>query len=106
MGLFKKKYDKNVQSNNEFLKTYAIRVNGLMLFVPDGKVKDELAALKDDLQYTVPSASQDALSLEKKISREFDSLTKALEKPDFDEAEVLTMIRVIRRIIVEISSLR
>ena len=47
MGLFKKKYGKNVTRDNEFLKEYAIKVNGLQMFVDNNqKVYDELEALK------------------------------------------------------------
>ena len=51
MGLFKKKYGKNVTRDNEFLKEYAIKVNGLQMFVDNNqKVYDELEALKDKVK--------------------------------------------------------
>jgi hypothetical protein len=107
MGLFKKKYDKYVTDTNEFLKTYAIKVNGLTLFAEsDEAVKAELNAMRDDFQYAVPGASADAKAIEKKITHDFDTLSKTLEKSDYDKAEVLTLIRSIRRSIVEITALR
>ena len=78
MGLFgfgKKKYDKNVTRDNEFLKDYAIKTNGLMLYVEENeKVKKELTALKDDFQYTVATNIRDAKSVEKKIKKDFAPL--------------------------------
>ena len=107
MGLFKKKYGKNVTRDNEFLKQYAIKVNGLQMFVDNNqKVFDELEALKSDFQYTVASSSSEAKSLEKKIAKEFDALAAALQQTEIAEAEVLLMIKGIRRNIIEISSIR
>lgn len=107
MGLFKKKYEKNVSRDNEFLKDYATKVNGLQIFVDNNqKVYDELEALKNDFQYTVASSSSEAKSLEKKISKDFAALTAALQQPEIAEAEVLLMIKGIRRTIIEISSIR
>ena len=62
MGLFgKKKYAKNVSRDNEFLKNYAIKCNGLLMYVEDKEnVKTELEKLKDEFQFAV--ATNDALS--------------------------------------------
>ncbi len=107
MGLFKKKYEKNVSRDNEFLKNYATKVNGLQLFTEaNEKVTQELEAMKNDFQYSVASSSPEAKSLEKKIKKDFEALAAALEQPEFSEAEVLVMIKGIRRSIVEISSTR
>lgn len=107
MGLFKKKYEKNVSRDNEFLKDYATKVNGLQIFVDNNqKVYDELEALKSDFQYTVASSSPEAKALEKKIKKDFEALAGALQQPEIAEAEVLIMIKGIRRSIVEISSIR
>ena len=66
MGFFKKKYEKNVSRDNEFLKDYSTKVNGLQIFVDNNqKVYDELEALKNDFQYTVASSSPEAKALEK-----------------------------------------
>ena len=50
MGLFgKKKYEKNMTRDNQFLKNYAIKVNGLINFTEGNeKVTQELEALKKD----------------------------------------------------------
>ena len=107
MGLFKKKYEKNVSRDNEFLKRYAARVNGLLIFTETSEtVTRELNALKDDFQYTVATFDKDAKSLEKKIATSFEKLANALEQPKWEEAEILLMIKSIRRLINEISSLR
>ena len=73
MGLFgKKKYDKNITRDNEFLKEYAIKCNGLMFYVENNEnVKKELALLKDDFQYTVGTTDTDAKKVEKKIKADF-----------------------------------
>lgn len=110
MGLFgfgKKKYDKNISRDNEFLKDYAIKVNGLIIFIDDNdKVKAELNQLKDDFQYAVGSTDPKAKAIEKNIKRDFDELAAKLQQPTWDEAEVLMLVKVLRRSIVEISALR
>ena len=107
MGLFKKSFQKNVTRNNEFLKDYAVKCNGLSFFVEENeKVQKELNALKDDFQYTVATNMRDAKGLEKKIKKDFDTLTALLQQDEWDEKEVLLVIRGIRRYIVEISSMR
>lgn len=107
MGLFKKKYSKNVTRDNEFMKEYAIKVNGLSIFVEDNeKVKKELDLLKDDLMYTVASEDPKAKSYEKKIKNDFEKLSEMLKQSSWDEDEVVLLTKEIRRNIVEISSLR
>ena len=110
MGLFgfgKKKYSKNVTRDNEFLKDYAVKCNGLLFYVENNEnVKKELVLLKDDFQYAVASTNPEAKKVEKKIVADFQSLTAALEQPDFDETQVLFLIRGLRRSVVEITSLR
>lgn len=107
MGFFKKRYSKNVARDNEFLKKYAVRVNGLLIFTENNAtVSAELNALKDDFQYTVATSDKGARDLEKKISENFEALATALEQPQWEEAQVLLMIKSLRRSITEISSLR
>lgn len=108
MGLFgKKKYDKNVTRDNEFLKNYAIKCNGLSFYVENNEnVKKELDLLKNDFQYTVATDDKAAKKLEKKINADFAALTALLEQPDFDETQALMLIRGLRRSIVEITSMR
>ncbi len=104
---FKKTFGKNVTRDNEFLKDYAVKCNGLAFYVEDNaKVKGELTQLKDDFQYTVATNVAAAKSQEKKIKTDFDALTALLQQPEWDEAQVLLLIRGIRRYIVEISSMR
>ena len=107
MGLFKKKYDRNITRDNEFLKEYAIKVNGLMFYVEENeKVKKELALLKDDFQYSVGSTDSAAKGIEKKIEKDMKALTALLQQSEWDENEALLLIRGVRRYIVEITSLR
>ena len=107
MGLFKKRYSKNVSRDNEFLKSYAIKTNGLLFFAENNAaVTAELNNLRSDFQYTVASSSSDAKDLEKKIAADFEELVAALEQPQWDEAQVLLMIKGIRRSIVNIASMR
>ena len=110
MGLFgfgKKKYVKNVTRDNEFLKEYAIKCNGLALYIEDKEnVKKELDMLKDDFQYTVATNDTAAKKLEKNIKSDFEALTALLQQPEFDETQAIMLIRGLRRYIVEINSMR
>ena len=110
MGLFgfgKKKYEKNVTRDNVFLKEYAIKCNGLALYVEDKEnVKKELNMLKDDFQYTVATNDTAAKKLEKNIKADFEALTALLQQAEWDEAQALMLIRGLRRYIVEINSMR
>ena len=107
MGLFKRRYSKNVVRDNEFLKNYAIKVHGLLLYTEGNeKVTSALKAMMDDLQYTVASADSDAKGMEKKIKKEFAALTAALQQDGWNEEDVLAHIKNIRRFIVEINSMR
>lgn len=110
MGLFgfgKKKYEKNVTRDNEFLKEYAVKCNGLALYVEENeKVKKELNLLKDDFQYTVATNDSGAKKYEKNITNDFDALTALLQQVEWDEAQALLLIRGLRRYITEINSMR
>lgn len=108
MGLFgKKKFDKNVSRDNEFLKDYAIKVNSLLFYVEENeKLTKELNALKDDFEFSVASSDPKAKAIEKRIVKDFDQLKSTLQQNGWDEAEVLMLIRGLRGSIVEITSLR
>ncbi len=107
MGFFKKTFSKNVTRDNEFLKDYAVKCNGLLLYVEENeKVKNELNQLKDDFQYTVATDAKGAKNIEKSIKADFDALTAHLQQPEWDEAQALLLIRGLRRYIVEIASMR
>ncbi len=107
MGLFKRRYEKNVTRDNEFMKSYATKVHSLLMYTEGNeKITKELRAMMDDLQYTVASSSSDAKSFEKKIKKDFDALTQKLQSDSWDEAEALSLIRNIRRYTVEIGSIR
>lgn len=107
MGLFKKKYEKNVSRDNEFLKNYAVKVNGLLLYAENNEaVTAELNALRDDFQYSVASASSEAKSVEKKIEKEYENLEGMITQPEWDEKLVLLSIKNVRRLIVDVTSIR
>ena len=105
MGLFS--FFKNTTRDNEFLKGFASRVNGVLVYTKDNeKVTAELKALQKDFQYATPSATKDAKKIEKKISEEYEALVAKLETPNWMEDDVMLSINKLRRLIVEISSLR
>ena len=107
MGLFKKRYSKNVTRDNEFMKEYAIKVHGLLLYTEENEtVTKALKVMMDDLQYTVATSDSDAKGMERKIKKEFAALTAALQEDGWDEAVVLSHIKNIRRFIVELNALR
>ena len=108
MGLFgKKKYEKNMTRDNQFLKNYAIKVNGLINFTEGNeKVTQELEALKKDFQYSIGTSAKENKKLEKKIENDYQALSNMLTQASWDEAEVIRMARIIRQTIVEITSNR
>lgn len=108
MGLFgKKKYEKNMTRDNQFLKNYAIKVNGLINFAEGNeKVTQELEALKKDFQYSIGTSAKENKKLEKKIENDYQALSDMLTQASWDEAEVIRMARIIRQTIVEITSNR
>ena len=59
-----------------------------------------------DFQYAVATSSKEAKEIEKKITTDFEALAVALEQPQWEEAQVLLMIKSLRRSIVNITSLR
>ncbi len=107
MGFFKKKFSKNVSRDNEFLKDYAIKVNGLLIYAEGNeKITAELRSMMDDFQYTVASSKPEAKRIEKNIKKDFDTLTATLQQSEWAEGDVSLLIKGIRRYLVEIGSLR
>ena len=108
MGLFgKKKYEKNMTRDNQFLKSYAIKVNGLINFAEGNEqVTKELENLKHDFQYSIGTSAKENKKLEKKIEQDYQALSDMLTQVDWDEAAVIRLTRVIRQTIVEITSNR
>ena len=107
MGLFKKKYVKNVSRDNEFLKNYAVKTNGLLIFAENNEtVTNELNNLKADFQYAVATSDKGAKSMEQKITADFEQLANTLAQPQWQEEEVLLMIKGLRRSVIEITSMR
>ena len=107
MGLFSRKFEKNVSRDNEFLKSYAIKVNGLLMYTENNeKITEEMRALMNDFQYTIASMKPEAKKIEKSIAKEFEALTLKLQQPDWADDEVLLAVRNLRRYVIEIGSLR
>ena len=105
MGLFS--FVKNTSRDNEFLKSYASKVNGLLVYTKANEtVTAELKALQSDFQYATPSAKKEAKKIEKGIKEEFDALVAKLETPNWAQDDVILSVNKLRRLIVEISSLR
>ena len=108
MGLFgKKKYGKNVARDNAFLKDYAIKMNGLMRYTEENeKVTEALKKLQQDFQYTIATQLKDAKKSEARIEKMYNALKATLQKPEWDEQEVLSAIRNMGMEIDEINSMR
>lgn len=103
----KKKFSKNVSRDNRFMKDYAIRTEGLLMFAKeDGEIRRELLELKDAFQYTVASSKPEAQAFETKIEKDFSELTSYLQHDAWAEDEILALIKAIRINLVEISALR
>ncbi len=107
MGLFKNRYEKNVSRDDEFLKSYAVKANSLLIYTEKSeKVTEELGALMNDFRYTIASSKPEAKKIEKNIAKEFDGLNQKLQQLDWAEDEVILIVRTLRRYIIEIGSLR
>ena len=107
MGLFKRKYEKNVMRGDTFLKNYAIRINGLMRFTAENeKVSAELQKLQHDFRFTVATQAREAKKIEYRIEEKFETLRNTLQQPEWDENAVILMIRNIGLEIDEINALR
>ena len=107
MGFFKKKYQKNVTRDNEFLKDYAIKINARLRYTEENqKVTEALERLQQDFQYTVATNVKDAKKVEKTLADMYDALKATLQQPAWDEQAVLLSIRNMGAEIDEINSMR
>ena len=95
MGWFgKKKYAKNFTRDDEFMKSYAIKINGLTRYAEgNDRLTEALVKLKEDFQYTIGSAAKPAKKNEANIDKMYNSLKEAFQKPELDEAGILLIIR-------------
>ena len=107
MGLFKKKYEKNVGQGDTFLKSYAIRINGLMRFAEgNAKVTDELQKLQHDFRFTVATPAKEGKKIEKRIEEKYEALKDTIQQTSWDEQAVILLIRSIGLEIDELNALR
>lgn len=107
MGLFKRKYEKNVARGDVFLKNFAIKINGLMRFTAENeKVTAELQKLQHDFRFTVATQAKEAKKAEARIEEKFEKLKETLQQPTWDEQAVILMIRNIGLEIDEINAMR
>ena len=107
MGLFKRKYEKNVTRDNEYLKNFAVRINGLLRFTEENeKVTAELRKLQDDFRFTVATQVRGAKKIESRIDEKYENLKNTLQQPEWNEQEVIMMIRNIGLELDEINSMR
>ena len=95
MGLFgKKKYTNNFTRDNEFMKSYAIKINGLTRYAEGNeRLTEALVKLKEDFQYTIGSAERASKKNEARIDKMYTSLKEAFQKPELNEDEILLIIR-------------
>ena len=108
MGLFgKKKYAKNVTRDNNFLKDFAIKLNGLMRYTEENeKVTQALRKLQEDFQYTIATQVKDAKKTEARIDELYEALKALLQQPEWDEQAVLMAIKNLGLEIDEINAMR
>lgn len=108
MGLFgKKKYAKNVARDNNFLKDFAIKLNGLMRYTEENeKVTQALRKLQEDFQYTIATQVKDAKKTEARINELYEALKALLQQPEWDEQAVLMTIKNLGLEIDEINAMR
>ena len=108
MGLFgKKKYAKNVARDNNFLKDFAIKLNGLMRYTEENeKVTQALRKLQEDFQYTIATQVKDAKKTEARINELYEALKALLQQPEWDEQAVLMAIKNLGLEIDEINAMR
>ena len=106
MGLFgKKKYVQNFTNDNNFLKSYAIKINGLIRYVENNeRVTKALEKLRDDFQFTIGTAAKSAKKNEARIDRLYDKLKNAFQTTQIDEEAVMLLIRNIGMELDEINA--
>ena len=107
MGLFKKRFQKNVTRDNQFFKNHAVRINALLRYTEENeKVTAALTKLQQDFQYTVASPDKKAKKSEHKIEKMYGELKNILQQPTWDEQQVLLIIKNMGAEIDEINALR
>lgn len=107
MGFFKRSFQKNVTRDNEFFKTFAIKLNTLMRYTESNEtITAELKKLQNDFQYTVATSDRHAKKNEHNIEKMYDELKAMLQQPTWDEQQVLLLVKNMGAEIDEINSMR
>ena len=108
MFFFKNKRMKKTAENNEFLKTCAIKIQGLINIYggDNAKISEELNTLAEELMFTIPSSDPKAKGYEKSIEKCYEQLAAIFKQAEWEEAEVLALVKEIRLNISELNSLR
>ena len=107
MGFFKKAFQKNVTRDNHFFKNTAVKMNALMRYTEENeKVTEALKNLQHDFQYTVATPDKRAKKSEDNIDKMYDELKTLLQQSEWDEQQVLLIIKNIGAELDEISAMR
>ena len=107
MGLFKKSFSKNVTRDNQFFKTYAVKMNALLRYTENNeKITEEIKKIQDDFQYTVATADRHAKKNEHNIEKLYDELKAILQQENWSEQEAATILRNMGAEIDEINAMR
>ena len=108
MGLFgRKKFEKNVTRNYNFLKDFATKLHALMRYTEDNeKVTQALRKLQEDFEFTLGTHIKDAKKAEARINELYNALKALLQQPEWDEQAVLLAIKNLGMELDELNSMR
>ena len=107
MGLFKKSFSKNVSRDNQFFKTYAVKMNALLRYTEDNEtVSEAIKKVQDDFQYTVATSDKHAKKCEHNIEKMYEELKALLQQDAWNEQQVMTVLRNMGAEIDEINAMR
>lgn len=107
MGLFKKSFSKNVSRDNQFFKTYAVKMNALLRYTEGNEtVSEAIKKVQDDFQYTVATSDKHAKKCEHNIEKMYEELKALLQQDAWNEQQVMTVLRNMGAEIDEINAMR
>lgn len=108
MGLFNKgKNTERAMENNVYLKNYAVKINALMRYTENNKmVTMALEKLQEEFDTTVAVTHKEASKIQKKFDDMFEQLKSTLQQLNWDEAQVMLIIRNLGAELDEMNALR